>query len=98
QVRGKTLLPGLINSHVHLCVDPTGAYGAPDIVDETTNTLRAYSYGLQCLQHGVTTVGDLSAPHHGFIRLARQIDSGVLTGPTIVNVGRGLAVSGGHAH
>lgn len=97
-IRGKTVLPGLINSHVHLCINPEGQYGAPNIRDVTSNTLQAYAYGLTCLEHGVTTVGDLSAPHHGFIHLARLIDAGTLRGPTIVNVGRGLAVSGGHAH
>lgn len=97
-VKGRTILPGLINSHVHLCIDPEGEYGRPKIRDTATNTLQAYAYALQCLNAGVTTVCDLSAPHHGFIGLAQMIDNGILTGPTIVNVGRGLAVSGGHAH
>lgn len=97
---GRTLLPGLINTHVHLGLNPYGRRRewANFAVDETSNTLEGYALALECLDHGVTAVGDLSAPHHGFIKLARIIDAGTLPGPRIVAVGRALIVTGGHSY
>jgi imidazolonepropionase-like amidohydrolase len=51
----------------------------------------------ECLGRGVTALGDMSAPHHGFIKLGRMIENGKLTGPRIVAVGRALIVTGGHS-
>ena len=97
---GGTLLPGLINSHIHLALDPYGPRRdwKRFAVDPTENTLYGYALARECLDHGVTTVGDLSAPHHGFITLARTLDQGILEGPRIVPVGRALVTSGGHSY
>jgi imidazolonepropionase-like amidohydrolase len=97
---GRTILPGLINTHVHLSLNPYGPRRDwhQFSVDETTNTLEGYVLADECLDHGVTTLGDLSAPHHGFIKLGRAIASGLLQGPRIVSVGRALVVSGGHSY
>jgi len=99
-LRGKTVLPGLINTHVHLSLNPyrPRREWTEFAVDETTNTLEGYKLARECLKWGVTTLGDLSASHHGFIKLARLIDSGELHGPRIVSVGRALVVTGGHSY
>src|SRR5439155_7158166 len=58
--RGRTLTPGFIDCHVHLCFD-----GDPDIVKEARELTQARAAvkivrnGLRNLEHGVTTVRDL---------------------------------------
>jgi imidazolonepropionase-like amidohydrolase len=59
---GRTVLPGLINCHVHLCND-----GAPDLFAQVMSdsipvaTLRAARSARETLQSGVTTVRDCGA-------------------------------------
>ena len=59
-ISGKTILPGLIDAHVHLCLD-----GSPDPMtsiskDSTPQlTLKAAHHARQTLEAGVTTVRDM---------------------------------------
>ena len=99
ELPGCTVLPGLMNTHVHLALNPYRKRRdwSEFKVDETVNTLEGYELAKECLGRGVTALGDMSAPHHGFIKLGRMIENGKLTGPRIVAVGRALIVTGGHS-
>ena len=99
ELPGCAILPGLMNSHVHLALNPYRRRRdwSEFKVDEIVNTLEGYELAKECIEHGVTALGDLSAPHHGFIKLGRMIENGDLTGPRIVAVGRALIATGGHS-
>ncbi|HEU4683108.1 MAG TPA: amidohydrolase family protein [Nitrospira sp.] len=96
--RGMTLLPGLIDCHVHLCLG-----GEPDVVarveqdDPSLTVLKAARYAKQTIEAGVTTVRDLGARDHAIFSLKRAIDEGVLPGPRIVAAGLAICTIGGHA-
>jgi len=97
---GMTLLPGLMNAHVHVTMDgsadPAGdlaaAGGVARIAASARERLRA------TLRAGVTTVRDLGAPDGIALMLADEVASGELTGPTILAAGRPLCAVGGHGH
>lgn len=96
---GRSLLPGLINCHVHLCHD-----GAPDLFAQartdspTVATLRG-SLNLQLtLRSGVTTVRDCGAANNVAIELARAVESGLVTGPRVLAAGRVITMTGGHGY
>ncbi|GAC1581991.1 MAG: amidohydrolase family protein [Candidatus Elarobacter sp.] len=91
------VVPGLINSHVHLEVN-----GEPDtatffvIRTPQERTLDAARNARLSLQAGVTTVRDLGGTASNAIALRDAIERGEHDGPTIVPAGRALCMTGGH--
>lgn len=96
---GHTLMPGLINCHVHLCSD-----GAPDLMAQVLAdtvplaTLRGARAALLSLQSGVTTVRDCGAASGIAIELAKAIELGQIPGPRVKAAGRVITMTGGHGH
>ncbi len=97
--RGRTVLPGLVNCHVHLCND-----GAPDLFAQVmadsipVATLRAARSARETLLSGVTTVRDCGAADEIVVELARAIDRGMIPGPRVQAAGRVITMTGGHGH
>ncbi len=87
---GMTLLPGLIDSHVHINFAlPRGP--ADPQADATLNqVLREF------LRHGVTSIRDLGAGYPWIIELAHSIEGGRRKGPRIFAAGPLLTAPGGH--
>ena len=91
------VLPGLIDSHVHL----TGELGAGQLLDEVTLTtsdaaLRAAENARKTLLAGFTTVADLGAPNDSIFALRRAIAEGRVPGPRIIAAGSSVTPDGGH--
>src|ERR1700738_1986712 len=84
-----SVVPGLINSHVHLEVN-----GEPDqqtfflIRTPTERTLDAARNARLALEAGVTTVRDLGGSESNAIALRDAVANGQHPGPTIVPAGR----------
>jgi imidazolonepropionase-like amidohydrolase len=93
---GRTVLPGLIDSHVHL----VGAPGIPfwrDAVDSDDYlALRGARNALVTLRAGFTTVRDLGSPGVTGFALKRAIDEGLVPGPRMLVSGSPLSTIGGH--
>lgn len=97
--RGLTVLPGLIDCHVHVCL------GADPDVDRTLREespgrtlLKAAAFAQRTLAAGFTTVRDLGYRNHDIFELVRAIESGILTGPRILAAGLAICMPGGHAN
>lgn len=96
--RGLTLLPGLIDCHVHLCL---GA--EPDVIDAiakeppTLTLLKSSRAARQTLEAGFTTVRDVGSRDHSIFTLQRAIDAGLVPGPRIAAAGLAICMIGGHA-
>jgi imidazolonepropionase-like amidohydrolase len=96
---GRTVLPGLINCHVHLTAD-----GAPDLFAQAAGdtvplaTLRAARSAWITLQSGVTTVRDCGAADDVVVELAKAISRGLVPGPRVQAAGRVITMTGGHGH
>src|SRR3990172_1383564 len=98
--RGKTLTPGLIDCHVHLCFDGSADF-APEALEFATDalaTVRAVRNAARTLGYGVTTVRDLGARGDSVIAVARGVERGLIPGPRILAAGRALTITGGHGH
>ncbi|HXJ78532.1 MAG TPA: amidohydrolase family protein [Candidatus Methylomirabilis sp.] len=96
---GCTLLPGLINCHVHLCL---GAEADPTrpLRDEPLafTAIKAAVRARQTLDAGVTTVRDLGGRDYCELGVRRAILDGWLSGPRILAAGRPICMTGGHGH
>lgn len=92
-----TLLPGLIDLHVHLTwnggVDP-----ATDIRHETfaEHLMVTVGNAMQYLPKGVTTVRDLGSPEDCCLIVADAINAGKFKGPLIYGSGQSIIMTGGH--
>jgi imidazolonepropionase-like amidohydrolase len=92
----KTVLPGLIDAHVHLSSDPGGDYRSEAVdPDEWGVVVGAKNARLSALA-GFTTVRDLgSAPLVGFV-LRDGTAKGFIPGPRIISAGTAISIIGGH--
>ena len=96
--RGMTVLPGLIDCHVHLCLG-----GEPDVIrtiKEETPTftlLKASRHARATLEAGFTTVRDLGFRDHSIFALKQAIESDLIPGPRILAAGLAICMTGGHA-
>ncbi len=96
---GAWLLPGLIDTHVHLVfdasADPVAALAGLDDDELLTRMRRAAAAQLDA---GVTSVRDLG--DRGFLstRLASQTGADMTAGPHIVAAGPPVTTPGGHCH
>jgi len=92
-----TLLPGLVDCHVHLVWDASAAPHEVTARESPERTvLRAVTHARQQLDAGVTTVRDLGASDGLSIPLAQAVAAGDVPGPRIVASGRAVAMTGGH--
>jgi imidazolonepropionase-like amidohydrolase len=98
--RGKTLTPGLIDCHVHLCFDGSADFAAEarELVTDAVATVKAVRNAARTLEHGVTTVRDLGGRGDSAIQVARGVELGLISGPRILAAGRALTITGGHGH
>ncbi|MEX2422432.1 MAG: amidohydrolase family protein [Acidimicrobiia bacterium] len=98
-VTGRTVCPGLMNAHVHVCLDagtdPERAFHAETDVE---TALRSLPRLAQTLARGVTTVRDLGGKHEVTLALARLAAEGIISAPRILAAGRVVTMSGGHGH
>jgi imidazolonepropionase-like amidohydrolase len=92
----KTVLPGLIDSHVHLSGDPGTPFWREAIdTDEYATVVGVKNAGIT-VRAGFTTVRDLgSAPFVGFA-LRDGTAKGLFSGPRIVSAGPAISITGGH--
>lgn len=92
-IGGATVLPGLINAHVHLCFsDNPNATGAFETIPERTiDVIRFAEY---LLENGYTTVRDCGDDVHcPTIALRNQINRGLIQGPNLICCGPTLIPS-----
>jgi imidazolonepropionase-like amidohydrolase len=91
-VRGMTLMPGLIDAHVHVTA-VTADLSAMAEWSPTYVTARAGRVLAGMLERGFTTVRDVGGADYG---LAAAVDEGYLDGPRIIFGGKALSQTGGH--
>ena len=93
---GMTVLPGLIDMHVHLDSDPSyGGYTGLQFSDRFWSVL-AVKHAQQTLQAGFTTVRNVGADAWNDVGLRQAIDEGKLAGPRIVTAAYSFGATGGH--
>jgi imidazolonepropionase-like amidohydrolase len=90
---GKTLMPGLIDAHVHVYLVEVDFYRLAD-VPLTLLALRAADAMRAMLRRGFTTVRDTGGGDWG-IKTASE--TGLIDGPRLFVAGRSISQTGGHA-
>jgi imidazolonepropionase-like amidohydrolase len=96
--RTRFVLPGLIDSHVHLVSDTGGQMGQlEDVqVEDAALAYNALANAHKTLRAGFTTVRNLGDEHGVTLALRDAIRAGKVVGPNIVDAGRSISTTSGH--
>ncbi|MBL7796770.1 MAG: amidohydrolase family protein [Saprospiraceae bacterium] len=95
-LKSKTVLPGLIDCHVHLEWEQSrSSYTERYTLNDTESAIRAVVYAERTLRAGFTTVRDLGG-RGANIALRNAVNQGWVPGPRILTAGRVLSITGGH--
>jgi imidazolonepropionase-like amidohydrolase len=93
----KTVMPGLIDMHVHLESETSKDQALQRFtLNDADVAYRAASYARKTLMAGFTTVRDLGGSGVN-TALRNAINQGIAVGPRIFSAGKSIATTGGHA-
>jgi imidazolonepropionase-like amidohydrolase len=97
--RGMTVLPGFVDSHVHVTFS-AGPVPLEDIQSdgELVVGLRGAINARDALQAGVTTMRDLGGRDRTTLELRDAIAAGLIPGPRLLVCGRPITIPEGHCH
>ena len=95
-LQGRTLMPGLIDTHVHLA----GGDFVPNREGEPIGlaALRTAEAAQRTLQAGITTIRAAGSRDFLDVDLRDAVNAGVVPGPRVLASGRGITTTGGHYH
>ena len=92
-----TIMPGLVDSHVHLIGIGDGRAGDELVtLPDEVLTVQAAQNARRHLYSGVTTVRDCGAKNRTTFALRQAVEMGILPSPRLVLAGRPVAIIGGH--
>lgn len=91
-LEGQTLLPGLIDAHVHVVASALPVLANVSLPSSLA-ALRAAQIMTQMLRRGFTTVRDCGGADRG---LVQAVEEGLVQGPRMIISGKALSQTGGH--
>lgn len=91
-----TLVPGLMDMHVHLTSDPTVPRSARIGQSVPRKAIKAAHFAEKTLYAGFTSLRNLGAEGYSVIAVRDGINEGDIVGPRIWAAGPSLGVTGGH--
>jgi imidazolonepropionase-like amidohydrolase len=104
-VTGKTLIPGMIDTHVHLVLGPeeqiVWKWGViPPLLEHSLPLigLKAYARAKEALEMGFTSLRDVGDIGYAVVALRDAINAGIVEGPRIQASGPYLNTTGGHGN
>ena len=96
-LRGYTLMPGLMDMHVHFGQEYLSKSERPGKVERETAAIMATQHAYKTLKAGFTTVRQVGDSGMVAISLRDAINAGHVLGPRIFTSGKSIATTGGHA-
>jgi len=97
-ISGQFVVPGMIDTHVHLMMDARPDAESVQGDSEATFAFRAAENLRNQAQAGVTTTRDLGAAATLAIDAREAVADGQILGPRVQAVGKNICMTGGHGH
>jgi imidazolonepropionase-like amidohydrolase len=95
-----TVLPGLIDSHTHILLQPEDEHGLPPVMTKSQafRTVQGVAAAKKDLEAGFTTLRDVDSEGAGFADVAIRdaINRGIIPGPRLFVSTLALTITGGH--
>ncbi|WP_032122148.1 metal-dependent hydrolase family protein [Clostridium amazonitimonense] len=92
-IAGKTIMPGLIDTHLHFSGNRTDDDNEWVLEPVIQKTIVAVAQAREALEHGLTSVGEIS---RSGIHIRNMIEEGIIPGPRVVAAGLGFCRTAGH--
>lgn len=92
-ISGKTIMPGLIDTHLHFSGNLSDNDTEWVLEPVIQKTIVAVAQAKEALEHGLTTVGEIS---RSGIHIRNMIEQGIIPGPRVVATGLGFCRTAGH--
>jgi imidazolonepropionase-like amidohydrolase len=100
ELKGLTLLPGLIDAHTHVLLQPEDERWPPPVVHKTQSfrTIEGVAAARKNLQAGFTTLRDVDSEGAGFadVDLRDAINRGIVPGPRLLVATLAITITAGH--
>ncbi len=94
---GKFVMPGLINSHVHITMEPVGnPFAVLSNESDAMTSLRGAANLKKTLNSGTTFFRDLGGPDGIDIDLRNAVNKKIIEGPEFLASGKVICMTGGH--
>jgi imidazolonepropionase-like amidohydrolase len=93
---GLTALPGLMDAHVHMVLDPNRS--TPPAADEKPDPAAMRERAAMMVRAGITTARDLGGGAWYELALRDAIERGETPGPRLLCSGQPVTCTGGHCH
>lgn len=94
----QTILPGLVDTHIHLTLGTYGGYCEIIREPDYIHLLAGVANAKIALHAGITTMMDAGARNMVAHNLRNGINMGLVEGPRLFVAGRPLTITGGHFH
>jgi imidazolonepropionase-like amidohydrolase len=95
-----TVLPGLIDSHTHILLQPEDEVGPPPVITKSQafRTVQGVAAARKDLEAGFTTLRDVDSEGAGFADVAIRdaINKGIVPGPRLFVSTLAITITGGH--
>jgi imidazolonepropionase-like amidohydrolase len=95
-----TVLPGLIDSHTHILLQPEDEHGPPPVITKSQafRTVQGVAAARKDLEAGFTTLRDVDSEGAGFADVAIRdaINKGIVPGPRLFVSTLAITITGGH--
>jgi imidazolonepropionase-like amidohydrolase len=95
-----TVLPGLIDSHTHILLQPEDEVGLPPVITKSQafRTVQGVAAARKDLEAGFTTLRDVDSEGAGFADVAIRdaINKGIVPGPRLFVSTLAITITGGH--
>lgn len=96
---GMTVLPGLIDAHVHMVLDPSIASLTDQLMQSDSDIRDKMVHRAEAMvRHGITTARDLGGGNWLELELRDRIDAGEIIGPRLKCAGQPITSVKGHCH
>ncbi|MCT1901908.1 amidohydrolase family protein [Oceanobacillus sojae] len=95
-LKGKTVMPGLFNLHIHALATPIARPPILNIEDQSKFAIRGSVHLQQYLKSGVTFVRDMNGRKKAETGLREAIRDKIVPGPEYYICGQALTMTGGH--
>lgn len=100
-LKGHTLMPGLIEGHSHILLHPYNEVGWNDqVLKESVaeRSARAVNHLKASLMAGVTTMRDLGSEGAGYadVGMKQAVEKGVIPGPRLLVAGKAIVATGSY--
>lgn len=91
-----TVIPGMVDSHDHLCIDP-GDEHAQALESDQFHIVKGLRNARRMVQGGITTLRDVGEKHYNDVVLREALNAGEFPGPRVISCGEFICRTGGHA-